>query len=153
MENLNAEQIIKDLEWLEIAATNMGACTISAAKLKHIVAFIRQLTEEVADLKAIAEGYRKQFEDCAEDRARLTEDNERLQKATAELSTENVALIKEKTALECIVATTRNQGRAATVKEMAERLKQMILSNFPNLQGLPPFIDQTEKEMLEEVEK
>ncbi len=35
--------------------------------------------KEVADWKAIAKGYQKQFEDCAEDRAKLTEENERLQ--------------------------------------------------------------------------
>lgn len=53
---------------------------------------IKELTEEKAEIweernriyndlqdwKAIAEGYQKQFEDCAEDRAKLTEENERL---------------------------------------------------------------------------
>ena len=33
---------------------------------------------EVEDSRAIAEQYQKQFEDCAEDRAKLTEENERL---------------------------------------------------------------------------
>jgi hypothetical protein len=37
-----------------------------------------ELTEENANWEAIAEGYRKQFEDCAEERANLTEENERL---------------------------------------------------------------------------
>ena len=38
--------------------------------------------KQVADWKAIAEGYQKQFEDCAEDRAKLTEENERLRADT-----------------------------------------------------------------------
>lgn len=38
--------------------------------------------------------------------------------------------------------------KADTVREMQERLKQMVLSNFPNLQGLPIFIDQIAEEMI-----
>ena len=40
-------------------------------------------------------------------------------------------------------------AKAYTIRKMQERLKQMVLSNFPNLQGLPMFIDQIAKEMLE----
>ena len=74
----------------------------------HALSLIKELTEEVASWKAIAEGYQKQFEDCAEDRARLTEENERLRvenvyglsatklaKKVEELSVENEKLIDE----------------------------------------------------------
>lgn len=39
-----------------------------------------RLTDEVADLKAIAEQYQKQFEDCYEEKVKLTEENEAWQK-------------------------------------------------------------------------
>ena len=45
---------------------------------KELLALIKELTKEAVRWKEIAEGYQKQFEDCAEDRAKLTEENERL---------------------------------------------------------------------------
>ena len=43
-----------------------------------------------------------------------------------ELSEENERLMRDKTALECIVGTARNQAKADTVRKMQERLKQYI---------------------------
>ena len=42
------------------------------------------LNDECADLRAIAEQYQRQFEDCGEDRAKLAEENERLRVGTIE---------------------------------------------------------------------
>ena len=47
---------------------------------------------------------------------------------------------------EAVIARTK----ADTVRKMQERLKEMLLSNFPNLQGLPMFIDQIAKEIIGE---
>lgn len=57
-----------------------GTLHLERAKLHDAEEKVKELTEEVADWKAIAEGYQKQFEDCAEDRARLTEENYTWQK-------------------------------------------------------------------------
>lgn len=87
MSQLNREQVIKALECISrtedvlcegcdyrkydgLACHRIGA--------KNALSLINELTEEVASLKEIAEGYQKQFEDCAEDRTKLTEENKRL---------------------------------------------------------------------------
>jgi phage shock protein A len=87
MENLNAEQAIKELEnqtkYAKFIGSNGVLLSAKAAQfcLEHAQYYeqkIKQLTEEVASWKEIAEGYQKQFEDCAEDRTKLTVENERL---------------------------------------------------------------------------
>lgn len=86
----------------------------------------RKLIKEVEDWKAIAEQYQKQFEDCAEDRAKLTEENEAWQKA---LITEKENAGKAYYELACEVEDLRAEN---------ERLRGV---------GLP---DEIAKEMLEE---
>jgi hypothetical protein len=49
-----------------------------------------------------------------------------------ELTEENERLMRDKTALECIVSTARNQAKAATVRKMQERLKALIKSDYIN---------------------
>lgn len=54
--------------------------------LQYALSLINELTDEASSWKEIAEGYQKLFEDCAEDRAKLTEENERLSKEVDRLS-------------------------------------------------------------------
>ena len=77
----------------------------------------KELTEEVASWKAIAEGYQKQFEDCAEDRARLSEENESWQKS---LITEKENADKAYYELACEVENLRAENeRLRSEKEAA----------------------------------
>lgn len=61
-------------------------------------------------------------------------------------------LMREKTALECVVATARNQGRAEAITEFADRLKQASYADC-TITGYRHFIvdikdiDQIAKEM------
>jgi hypothetical protein len=83
---LNAEQVKKALEYCKSPKlTKCDGCPrehedgLCMYRLNEdALALINQLTEENANWEVIAEGYRKQFEDCAEERAKLTEENERL---------------------------------------------------------------------------
>ena len=75
----------------------------------------KELTEEVASWKAIAEGYQKQFEDCADDRAKLTEENERLRGCV--MSEEQVRTIATETIKQGI-----SKIKAATVRKYREQL-------------------------------
>ena len=79
MNELNREQIIKALECCTKSTLcarcprgDYDTCDIEAEALS----LINELTVEVADLKAIAEGYRKQFEDCYEENERLRAEGE-----------------------------------------------------------------------------
>jgi chromosome segregation ATPase len=108
-----------------------------------------RLTKEVASWKAIAEGYQKQFEDCAEDRARLTEENERLRDELDRTEKALIALDKAHNALFTDTFRIEAETKADTVREMQEKVEEKILSINPNLCGLLPFVDQIAKEMLE----
>lgn len=139
---LNREQIKKALECCttgtctECPKFNKVPCKIPL--MRDALALIKELTEEVASWKEIAEGYQKLFEDCAEDRAKLTEENERL--------------MRDKTALECIVSTARNQAKSDTVRKMQERLNEKLYS-VPTVYNahFRKMIDQIAKEMMEEL--
>lgn len=85
--------------------------------LRDALSLIKELTEEVASWKAIAEGYQKQFEDCAEDRAKLTEENERLKKR---LKATNY-MITPDGRIEMI--PTVESVRADTVREMQKEIE------------------------------
>ena len=120
------------------------------AHLDVSVAEQARLADEVADWKAIAEGYQKQFEDCAEDRARLTEENERLQCQVNRLKKydeeRDIALHTR------LIADTR----ADTVREMWDRLKYTLcINNEENTEFFDyaytlETIDQIAQETLEE---
>lgn len=70
----------------------------------------------------------------------------------------NERLIREKTALECIVSSARNQAKADTVRKMQERLKAKTHNMYPSIDSyclsrkavFITDIDQIVKEMLEE---
>lgn len=67
-----------------------------------------------------------------------------------ELTEENERLMREKTALECVVATARNQAKNDTVRQMQDRLID-TLKHYPQRCGdcFKEKIDQIAKEILE----
>ena len=89
---LNREQIIKALEW----CSELRLCV---------------------DCPMRAEGYFSHSGNAC--RKALMENSLSLIK---ELTEENERLMREKTALECVVSTARNQAKAAAVQKMKERL-------------------------------
>lgn len=68
------------------------------------------------------------------------------------IAEENERLMREKTALECVVSTARNQAKADTVRKFAERLKALIKSDYINgtREQAMSAIDQIAKELLTE---
>ena len=65
-----------------------------------------------------------------------------------ELVEENERLMREKTALECVVATARNQAKNDTVRKMQERLEAAC--DAPHWCVWLSEIDEIAKEMLED---
>ena len=105
-----------------------------------------KLTKENEDLKAIAEQYQKQFEDCANDRARLAEENERLRTSCTEL-TQCCTKLETLYKIECKRVDTI---KADIVREMQERIKTRCIKSgiYPAI--VARAIDQVAKEMTEE---
>lgn len=135
---LNAEQIIKDLE-----AMNMTG--LSPTIIRNAIALIEEFTKEVEDWKAIAEGYQRLFEDCAEDRAMLTEENERLMIECGNQST----LWRQH--FESIYETAKETVRADTVREMRDRILEGLGEKEQpiSLSFVRWLIDRITQEMLE----
>ncbi len=52
MENLNAEQIKKALEWKKLVSSQMGCVAVKAEEIESYLALIKQLTEENERLRA-----------------------------------------------------------------------------------------------------
>ena len=170
---LNREQIIKALECCKTPlAEDCENCSYTGKRLEDGVyegcvnclvgdalSLINELTEQKAEIweernriyndlqdwKEIAEGYQKQFEDCAEDRAKLSEENERL-RADNEIKSQKRANIFE-------IANAFERGRTDGVRKMQERLSlefdRMHKSNFMTPEVRQWIIDQIAKEMLE----
>ena len=132
---------------------------------------IGELAEEVEDLKVTLLARTMALTTLKAVKKELTEENERLTRLAnlrqRDLDNANDLLFKaedeierlmrEKTALECIVSTARNQAKADTVRKMRERLKQYIDVGhyrspteicFSEL-DVANIIDQITKEMLE----
>lgn len=111
-----------------------------AAKYKD-----RYETEKQAH-EMLSESYdhlEKTKDELLSERARITEENARLEKLCAlrdqdnkdtqdllyKAEAENDRLMRDKTALECIVETARNQAKADTVRKMQERLTERLNRN------------------------
>ena len=110
-----------------------------AERLKQVA----ELTKENEDWKAIAEGYQKQFEDCANDRARLTEENVRLKQTITQLGKNNDEIAR-------VYPLAIKEAKADTVREMQEELHRRfgddanrVFSNY----NIHRYIDQIAKEM------
>ena len=158
----NREQIIKALECC-VKIEQGGLLSVECDECPYGVgdndcknleqdalSLIKELTEEALSWKEIAEGYQKLFEDCAEDRARLTEENERLR---AENETLKIATNEQYSHLcDCLdkIAEMLRQKEADTVREFADRLKtKTYTNNYCQEIVLESDIDQISKEMLE----
>ncbi len=102
-----------------------------------------RIYDDLQDWKEIAEGYQKQFEDCYEKKAKLTEENERLRGVKEEYETFIGGL---KPRIDTI--------RADTVRKMQERLKKYYhhLSSKTLPASVEYHIDQIANEMLKEDE-
>lgn len=131
--------------------------------LRDALSLIKELTEEVASWKAIAEGYQKQFEDCAEDRAKLTEENERLRAerdvrdiTIKDLYSRNKELQKanEDLGKRCIELTTEliqyTESKADTVRKMQSEIEARCIKGGIYPAFVKSTIDQIAKEMLGE---
>ena len=146
MELKKREEVIKALEHC-IKDTTCEQCNYSPSTCfiqENALSLINELTEEVADLKAIAEGYQKLFEDCYEDKAKLTEDNESLKTQRMVLAVGLKDLRKEIKAI-----------KADTVRKMQERLIKWwkaqieVCVNAKEEEIIISAVDQIAKEMLE----
>ena len=128
MQNLNAEQIKKALE----CCTGDDDCN-------------RCPYWEGADVNC--------FDNVKSDAlALITSQEQRIK----ELTEENERLMRDKTALECVVSTARNQAKADTVRKMQGRLKAKLNDCCRYISGNREYfivgeelVDQIAKEMLE----
>lgn len=183
---LNREQIEKSKDYVEDVLKNWALWQTHHSKLTQSMRDmlvlievyeqeIKELTEEKDTWEAIAKSYQKQFEDCGEDRAKLTEENERLRGELREANKDKQILFDEIASLEAeaekaidiaegnIRAEIASCGtschwcedkvKADTVKEMQERLKDKS-SHICTVNGVEEvvdvwWIDQIAKEMLE----
>jgi hypothetical protein len=99
-----------------------------------------RIYNDLQDWKEIAKQYQKQFEDCAEDRARLTEENERL-KATKYMAHSDGRLE---------MIPTVESVKADTVKKMQAEIEARCINGGIYPAFVARTIDQIAKEMLEE---
>lgn len=78
-------------------------------------------------------GYRKVVEEgemareCEKKIEELTDEVNEARAKLTQMEEENVKLMREKTALECIISTTRNRSRAETVREMHFEIQQRCI--------------------------
>lgn len=114
MSEFNIEGIIKALEWCiqsedceycEYNKGNIDVCSIKSDALT----LIKQLAEDNKwSAKRIIEA----------------------DKMVLQLNTENERLMQDKTALECIVATARNQAKTEVVREILEKIDKIIDKHY-----------------------
>ena len=154
----NAEALINSYEQKIKELTEERTDHITMLLAKDVT--IQKLTDEIADLKAIAEQYQKQFEDCYEEKARLTEENERLRAENAKYEAENHEEFNKWLKLE--EATKRHHAelfeeakiavKEDTVRKMQERLNESFNSHSYNCRDcIKSKVDQIAKEMLEDI--
>ena len=134
-----------------------------------------EMTWVLEDWKGIAEGYRRQFEDCAEDRARLAEENERLretqcdecscqllferdlwmkaaeqwQKQFEKVRTDTATKIFAEIQAE-IKAVLDNNYRVLPKVELSDTLWYSVRGKIDCLRGFDDFIDELKKKYAEE---
>ncbi len=136
---LNREQIIKALECCS-HRPRCRECPYTTKECeslrKDALALIKELTEEVVDLKDIAEGYQKQFEDCYAE-------NERLHASCTELE-QVCKKWQGRLKIEC------EYTKADTVRKMQSEIKARCIEGGIYPAFVARVIDQIAKEMLEE---
>ena len=149
MTKLNRDHIIKALECWASGNSCEGSCcplfeispdTCDRWMGRNALTLINELTQRLETLSQSYDHLEKTKNELLAERSRLSEGNERL--------------MREKTALECVVSTARNQAKTDTVKKMQERLKQGCGRVKAEGQSVLVFtesaFDQIAKEMLEE---
>ena len=140
----NREQIEKALECCTSETTIEFNCTecpyirkgCNIVVMRDALALIKSQAQEIASLVDDCKIAEKLISEKGEEIARLTEENERL--------------MREKTALECVVSTARNQAKAYTVREMQERVIAEFRKDDRMNYYIRKVLDQIAKEMLEE---
>lgn len=129
MENLNAEQIIRALE----CCANGGWCIRDGCPLYK--------DDEFGDIEKCTSELSKNA------LALIKSQDQRI----AELTEENERSMREKTALECVVSTARNQAKADTVRKMRELVRKKIKkTDWLNGRAVYVEIDKIAKDILEE---
>ena len=125
------------------------------------------ITELTQAHEMLSESYNhleKTKDELLSERARITEENARLEKLCAlrdqdnkdtqdllyKAEAENDRLMRDKTALECIVETARNQAKADTVREMQDRFNRVFGGMDATQVLLRRTFDQIAKEMIGE---
>lgn len=157
----DAEEKIKELD-VELKAMR-GAANSYKIHITELTQAHEMLSESYNHLE-------KTKDELLSERARITEENARLEKLCAlrdqdnkdtqdllyKAEAENDRLMRDKTALECIVETARNQAKVDTVRKMQERLTERLNRNsiFKGItmsagETVYDVIDQIAKEMLE----
>ena len=129
MENLNAEQIIKDWEYhvefgkevgLERDFINYVSINLANSTLTLITAQEQRIKELTQANEMLSESYdhlEKTKDELLAERSRLSEENERL--------------MRDKTTLECVVATARNQAKRKVLREISLRFS-MYFGTYTN---------------------
>lgn len=155
MENLNAEQVISELDcqtrFAKFANSNGVLISAKCAQfvLDHVQYYeqrIKELTEENERLTRLANLRQRDLDNA----------NDLLFKAEDEIE----RLMREKTALECIVSTARNQAKADTVRKMQTAIEEYYSKptyqptkdhpiKHTQIEHLLVVIDQIAKKMLE----
>lgn len=104
--------------------------------MKDALALFESLEVELKAMRSAANAYKIYIVELTEETARLEKLcalREKDHNDTCDLlfkaEAENERLMREKTALECIVSTARNQAKADTVRKMHERL-QAYFGNY-----------------------
>lgn len=105
----------------------------------------KELTDEKDTWEAIAKSYQKQFEDCGEDRAKLTEENERLRAENVDAQLGFRLLEDAFERLEKI----NEQIEADTVRKMQSEIKERCIKGGIYPAFVASTIDEIAKEMLE----
>lgn len=142
---LNIENIKKALEWCiqsedceycEYNKGNIDVCSIKGDALALIKDQAEQIFKLENRLKECENGYEQTLHLERAKIKQLTEDNKwsanriiEADKMVLQLNAENGRLIQEKTALECIVATARNQAKREVSREIFEE-SYKILDKF-----------------------
>ena len=151
----DAEEKIKELD-VELKAMR-GAANSYKIHITELTQAHEMLSESYNHLE-------KTKDELLSERARITEENARLEKLCAlrdqdnkdtqdllyKAEAENERLMREKTALECIVSTARNQAKADTVQNMQDRFNKVFGGMDATQVLLRRTFDQIAKEMIGE---
>lgn len=148
MEKLNAEQIIKALE-------EMNMVGVSPFVIRKAISLIKELTQAHEMLSESYDHLEKTKDELLSERARLTEENERLHASCTELEKKYALAVAEREANVKGFSKMLVVIHDDTVRKMQERLKAVAYQSNDWSHGEHPMvvevedIDQIAEEMLE----